>query len=291
MTSRIDILIIGHVCRDITPQGYTAGGAATYASITAHRLGLRAGVVTRAREEDCHRLIEEGIAVHCVPAAVTTTFQNLYLDGHRVQYLRAAGEPLRAEDIPLPWHKAPMVLLGPVAREMEPALAGLFPTARRLAILQGWMREWDESGRVSDRPALLRRYSLRDLHAVTLSEEELQDDVETLRHLREHVPVVVLTRGARGARVFHRTEEMDSPPRPARLVDPTGAGDVFAAAFLIRWCETDDIEEAARFANAAASFAVEAPGPAGIPGREQVMRYLQGSPRRIHSGGDELYAE
>jgi sugar/nucleoside kinase (ribokinase family) len=57
-------------------------------------------------------------------------------------------------------------------------------------------------------------------------------------------------------------------------MDPTGAGDVFSAAFLIRLAETGDPCEAARFANVAASFSIEAPGVSGIPTRRQVEAYL-----------------
>jgi sugar/nucleoside kinase (ribokinase family) len=64
------------------------------------------------------------------------------------------------------------------------------------------------------------------------------------------------------------------PGFPAVEVDPTGAGDVFAAAFLVRLQETEDPVQAARFANAVASFCVEGPGVAGIPTREQVEERL-----------------
>ncbi|HUT95735.1 MAG TPA: PfkB family carbohydrate kinase [Thermoguttaceae bacterium] len=33
-----------------------------------------------------------------------------------------------------------------------------------------------------------------------------------------------------GCTVFHRGEKRSLPARPARVIDPTGAGDVFAAA-------------------------------------------------------------
>ena len=53
-------------------------------------------------------------------------------------------------------------------------------------------------------------------------------------------------------------------------MDPTGAGDVFAAAYLVRYRETSDALESARFASCAASFCVEAQGTEGIPTRAQM---------------------
>ena len=69
--------------------------------------------------------------------------------------------------------------------------------------------------------------------------------------------------------------ETKIPPRPAHEVDPTGAGDIFATAFMIRLQETGDQVQSARFANITASFGVEHEGVTGIPSREQVLAYTK----------------
>jgi sugar/nucleoside kinase (ribokinase family) len=81
---------------------------------------------------------------------------------------------------------------------------------------------------------------------------------------------VVLTRGARGATIFTDASREHVPAAPAREVDPTGAGDVFAAAFLVAIHEGASPREAAELAAAAAACAVEAPGVAGIRGRATI---------------------
>jgi 1D-myo-inositol 3-kinase len=86
-----------------------------------------------------------------------------------------------------------------------------------------------------------------------------------------------VTHAERGATVYQAGAVCHHPPRPAQQVDPTGAGDVFAAAFLIRMAETRDATEAAAFANVVASFSVEGPGVAGIPWRSRVEAYLGGT--------------
>jgi sugar/nucleoside kinase (ribokinase family) len=53
-------------------------------------------------------------------------------------------------------------------------------------------------------------------------------------------------------------------------MDSTGAGDVFAAAYLVRLSETRDPLTAARFANAMASLSVEGVGVEGVPQRRAV---------------------
>ena len=47
------------------------------------------------------------------------------------------------------------------------------------------------------------------------------------------VDTLVVKRGARGCSVRHRSDERDFPAEPADAVDSTGAGDAFAAGFLL----------------------------------------------------------
>lgn len=274
----IRFLVIGHLCKDITPEGYRLGGVVTYAGLTAHRLGVPTAVLTRCGPDISPGELLQGIYLKALASERTTTFHNQYAAGRRTQRLLAVSEPITAGDVPAEWRTVPIVLLGPVAQEISLELARLFPKTLCGAVLQGWMREWDAEGRVSNRPALLRRHTFEGLQVVTLSEEELGGDEDTLEHLRRHVPVVVLTRGSRGATVFTPSGTFHAPPRPAQEIDPTGAGDVFAAAFLVRLYEGCSYQEAAYFANTAASFSIEQPGPAGIPERRQVLEWIDSHP-------------
>jgi sugar/nucleoside kinase (ribokinase family) len=67
-------------------------------------------------------------------------------------------------------------------------------------------------------------------------------------------------------------------------VDPTGAGDVFAGVFLMRYHECGDALEAAAFAACAASCAVEAVGAVSLGDRTEVMRRLALRQRLIEEG-------
>ena len=60
--------------------------------------------------------------------------------------------------------------------------------------------------------------------------------------------VLAVTEGNRGARLFWHGDVRRFLPVEVQEVDPTGAGDVFAAAFFTRLYTTRDPWEAARFA-------------------------------------------
>jgi sugar/nucleoside kinase (ribokinase family) len=74
------------------------------------------------------------------------------------------------------------------------------------------------------------------------------------------VPVVAFTRGARGCEVTAEGRTTHVGVYPTRELDPTGAGDVFAAGLLLGLARGDDPVEAARLGAAAASIVVEARG-------------------------------
>ena len=269
-------LVVGHVCRDLQDDGYRLGGTAAYASLTAHRLGLRAAALTSA----CHGLdlaaLLPGVRVVSIPSTVTTTFENKYQGGKRRQYLHAVAPPIGVDALPAEWRACPAVLLGPVAQEVDPLLARAFPESLVGVSPQGWMRRWDNHGRVS--PTGWNGEGLEGaVEVVVLGEEDLPPGKPADEWL-EWVPVLVVTEGTKGARMRWQGTCYRVPAYPAREVDPTGAGDVFAAAYLVRYHETGDPFASALFASCAASFSVESPGLEGIPSRPQVEQRLRHYP-------------
>jgi ribokinase len=74
------------------------------------------------------------------------------------------------------------------------------------------------------------------------------------------VGAVVVTLGAQGSVIVTRDAEIDVPAYPARAVDTTGAGDAFVGNLAHGLDEGWSLEDAVRFAAAAAALSVERPG-------------------------------
>ena len=270
-----DFLVIGHVTKDLQEDGYTIGGTVTFASLTARNLGQRTAVVTRASPDLELNPIYQGIEVLCLPSPVTSTFQNLYsANGTRTQYLRAVADPIAAEDIPPAWREAKIVLLGPLTNELKESIARIFPHSLIGVTPQGWMRRWDGDGRVFPKHWEDAAEVLDYARVVVFSEDDVQRDEDVIQTYARQAEILVVTMGARGARVYHRGEVRHFPAFETVEVDPTGAGDVFAAAYLIELARSGDPYAAAHFANCVASFVVEKPGTEGIPSLEQVEERL-----------------
>jgi sugar/nucleoside kinase (ribokinase family) len=111
-----------------------------------------------------------------------------------------------------------------------------------------------------------------------VSDEDLADGANQLDRWTADVPIVAMTESWRGARVYSEDRWRRMDAFPEKEVDPTGAGDTFATAFLIRLHETGDVAEAARFGAAAASLSVGGVGSAAMPTRAEVAERLSRYP-------------
>lgn len=270
-----DYLVIGHVTKDLVPDGtFRVGGTATYSALTAHRLGLRTGVLTSA---DPTQPLFEGVPLTVCrrPARCTTTFENIIVRGARRQIIRAIAERLTVTDLPLGWDGAPIVHLGPVAQEVDVDLVGAFPRSFLGITPQGWLRRWDDQGVVFPVEWDRAECVLEMADAVVLSLEDVGGDWQRLGRYARRARTLVMTIGREGAVVYHKGQVQRVPAYAVSEVDATGAGDVFASAFFAHLFETQDVLDATRFANCVASFVVEGLGAAHVPTKEQVMRRLR----------------
>jgi hypothetical protein len=270
MSSPVYYLAIGHVAKDLTPDGSRLGGSVAFAALTARALGYPAGVVT-ASADDVDLSPLAAVSVRRQPAAHSTTFENLYGPDGRTQYLRGRATPLSPPDVPTEWLRAPIVHLAPLAGELVAELFTAFENALVGLTVQGCLRGWDETGRVHRRDWPEAERFLPRAQAAVLSIEDVRGDWELLERWARITPLLVVTQGAQGCTVFAQgASPRQFPAVPQTEVDPTGAGDIFAAAYFIHLYETGDPWAAARLANALASISVTRVGLAGTPTLEEV---------------------
>lgn len=271
--SRPDFIVVGHVVKDIIPGGWRLGGTATFAALQATRLGVSTGVVTRTSPDLDLATHLPDVSIAGRPSATATSFENIYDGWRRTQRVPVQAEPIDAQDVPEEWFEAPLALLGPVCSELPPRLGERFSGGLVGAAAQGWLRELDEERRV--RPRSWRGEPFwRGCRVLFVSDEDLGGRREAVDAWSRELPLVVVTAADRGATVVEGERERSIAAFPAEETDPTGAGDIFAAAFLVRYHETDDVAECARFASAAAACSVEGAGGEAIAGREAIERRM-----------------
>lgn len=270
--------VIGHLTRDLLPTGgFILGGAASYAAVMARRLGAEVVILTRAHPDDAASPHLAGVEVINLGAATTTTFHNVYRDGRRSQHIQAVAAPILAGELPASCAASDIFLLGPVCQELDPALIARLSGLVGV-VPQGWMRTWDNEGLVRAIPWRSAAQILPHAHALVASEVDLSGDPGAEALLVQAVPVAAITHGPKGCSVWVDGRRHEVPTRPTHEIDPTGAGDIFATAFLIRLWETGDPLAAAFFGNVAASFSVEGVGFAAIPDRARIESFIQAHP-------------
>jgi sugar/nucleoside kinase (ribokinase family) len=274
----IDYLILGHIAHDRTPDGPRLGGTVSYSAVVAQALGLNVGIVTSAHPDDPVLKVLPDVQCHLIPAKSSTIFVNTYDEqGNRKQVIEGQANVLTYADIPESWRDAPIVHLGPIAREITPTMRPKqFPNALVGITPQGFMRDWDDSGRVFPVPWAHADETLAG--AVTiLSDEDLGHSAELEAEYAARAKYLIVTRGYKWATLYCKGTPHDIiAPDIAALRHPTGAGDTFAASFLaMMYRNPGDWLYALEAAVIIASTYVETDLPEGVPPLETMQVVLE----------------
>jgi sugar/nucleoside kinase (ribokinase family) len=203
-----------------------------------------------------------------------TTFENFYANGERKQIIHHQAEPILFESVPQQWRRTSIIHLGPIAQEVgqvlpqsfNPALLGLTP--------QGWLRQWDESGRVATSAWNTPEQALGQAGAVVISVEDVGGDERHIEFIASHTRILAVTEGSAGARLYWHGDQRRFRAPEMDEIDATGAGDIFAAGFFIRLLATRDPWEAARFATQLSAYSVTREGLQGIPTVDEIQECL-----------------
>jgi len=268
-------LVIGAVSRDrdlARPGGPDRpGGVVVHAGSTWARLGARTGVLTRLDLADAPWLLASlaavGVDVMALPSAATTVCANDYQGPTDRHELLATSDTVRALDVPGEWRDAHVVQLGPLhPHDIDPDLPRVL--RGRVALdLQGLLRA--PPGRPAPERAALDPW-LRAADVVQVSADDaarLVDGSDPVSLCRtHHVSELLMTLGARGVDVVTPAGCRHVAGEAVRGGDPTGAGDVFLAAYLFaREAGAAPLEAAEGACRLAAAHVADAGRPKAAP--------------------------
>lgn len=217
-----DYVLIGHITADLTPQGRIAGGTVSYAARTAAAFGWRVGIVTSCRpDEPLLDPFRSFADIHIIPADETTTYENIYTDHGRLQYVRGRAGEILAENIPDKLRSAPLVHLAPIADEIRSGVAAYFGESTILATLQGWMRQWGPDQVVHFKP-FDHENLLKRVDVVVFSEEDIAAAPETEAWVSARARHTFVTRAEKGGSYYHDGQHDSYTTPKVSVVEPTG---------------------------------------------------------------------
>ena len=268
----IDYFAIGHITEDEIGQVLMPGGTVFYGALTASNLGLRTAILTSCPKHYLPPETLNSTNMAIVESQQITRFQNTYkivdFESYRTQTVKSMAGKIHADDVPKAWLESKLIHLGPLVGEIDDEVLKLFPDALVALSLQGWLREIDSNGVVRNKV-----WSGSDILPYAdlgfCSSEDLTPDVD-IEEWAKAVPLLAITHGRRGVTIYEKGSSFRIDPIPVVEVDPTGAGDVFAAAFLVRYLETRDSKESAIYASIVAGLSVSSLGGDSIPDRDYI---------------------
>jgi 2-dehydro-3-deoxygluconokinase len=308
MSQRFDVVALGEAMVEFnqtTPgqpqylQGF--GGDTSNAVIAAARAGARSAYLTRVGDDSFGRALldlwhTEGVDTGAVEtdgqAPTGIYFVTHGPQGHEFTYRRAGSAASLM---------TPQWLQGPAAQVLRAAailhVSGIslaISASARETVLTAMRLARDAGVRVSlDSNVRLKLWPLEHARATIDEALELTDiflpseeDLATLTGLTDADALVdwshtagaasvVLKLGADGALASDGASRERIAARRVERVGATGAGDCFGGNLLARLAAGDSLFEAARWANAAASLAVQGFGAvAPLPGPAQVKALL-----------------
>jgi sugar/nucleoside kinase (ribokinase family) len=220
------------------------GGVTTYAGLSYRRLGLPTWVVTRIAPSHrplLARLVAAGIRLNAAGSGHSTRFINRETGSRRIQRMPSCAAPIRCGHLQEVLDRVDCVHLGPLhPRDIERKVFDLLSGAPVLVVadLQGLVRRV-ASGRVVAGACKALPAALAAADVVKTDAGELET---VLTALGQDLPGLmaefavhewVVTDRDRGGQVFGPGGQRHTyPPAPAAAGgDPTGAGDVFLAAY------------------------------------------------------------
>jgi sugar/nucleoside kinase (ribokinase family) len=291
----LDIVSVGHFSIDsiFLPDRKTPfivlGGSAAYVSLAARRLESRVAAISKVGGDfpEAYRwwLDQEGVnlsGLKKVETASTTRFELKYSTdlSERTLHLKSKAPSIDSDDLPNPL-KAFAIHVAPIAGEVTYEIVEKLKSHADVLSLdpQGLVRRFDEGGNIS-MGSLVDSRILDLINIYKSSQSEIQavtgqtNLVSAVESVHNHgVKIVIVTLGSKGALLSVEGTRYDVPACvPAKLVDPTGAGDAFISGFLAEYVNGENILRCACVGAATASFVVEGIGPTFFGDKTQVYQ-------------------
>ncbi len=238
------------------------GGVTTYSGITYRRHGIVTRIVTNVAEQDLpilDKLDHEQITIQNGTTTHTTQFINIFTGDQRRQILPFTAAPIKANQIEGLLDAVGCVHLGPLhPMDIESDCINLLEEAKLPVFLdvQGLTRRIEDA-EVYAGVANQIEASLKISRIVKANESEFESvlqffDIGLANLLaRYNIEEFIVTQGRKGGFVLdNKNNEVRFNAVPVQSAgDPTGAGDIFFAAYVVgRFMKKMDISNACAYA-------------------------------------------
>ena len=312
----ISIFFVGHfaidnIIRFKRISNPTLGGSVTYCSLSLRSYidDVNISIISHIGKLNFNEslldiLIKKNIDLTGIKysAVRNTNFVLDYSNHSRNLTLKSKSPDLEFKDFPQEYLESnpDIIVLAPLCNEISfdyiSQLLKKFPDAYIGIDLQGFIRKIDEKGNVSyiyDNEIISNITQMIALIGDKLilkgSEEEMKllvneydDTYKVMNHFINYNTegIFIMTLGEKGSLIYKKGNQILKIPafKPKKVVDETGAGDVYFSIFLYEYLHSDKswekIKRSAYLASAAASFLVEKKGPSGFTSKRKILKRI-----------------
>ena len=268
----MSIDVIGHVTKDIVEINSRTekkiGGTAFYSGITLANLGIKTKIFTKLATKDKKLLValkHRNISLFPYFCKFTTCFRNVYRGERREQFVEGAVEPFAVAEIKR-IGKPKFVHVGPLTKNDIPVSILKYLKSSGLTVsldVQGYLRKI-RNKKISlttweDKQEFLKFVDVIKAdkqEAKILTDRGGKPAAKALAALGPRE--VVITNGLHGSLIYSHGRYFRIPAfKPAVIKDVTGCGDTYAAAYLAKRLESNDLNECGLFAAKCATIKIE----------------------------------
>ncbi len=279
------IYVIGNPTYDVNIVGNKTikdiGGTVTYSSLTIKQFGYSVGVVCKGDEKS--KLLFDNFGIDTsffYKTSRVLEFLNIYNGEMRKQKAKE-GEKIYNRDIPNEVFASKAILLGPVLQEIDTEVVKTKRKGILMVDIQGFLRRLLPGGEVYLEISKNVEDVIRHCDILKASQEEaiiitsthnIENSCKIL--YRMGPDIIIITMGEKGSCIYDGAKIYKFDAFKTVVVDPTGAGDVYEAAFLVKYLDTRDLIVAGNFATCAASLSLKGFSYTAIPTNQDVLRII-----------------
>lgn len=242
-----------------------AGGSVFFLAKTFENLGVSSIIISPYGDDFPKKSIATTPIIPMEPEFKTTlVFKNDYSDGRRKQtvanykqyFYYAWNQKLKL----LP-NDAEILMIAPVLNNIDALeikkMRDYFSKSFFCLLPQGFYRQIDSQGKVYKLNKGITAEIIENFDFICLSVKDVSDTHAKGLYWSEKGPVVIITRAGEGSSLYTNGNKTDMKAfAVANVSDPTGAGDIFAAAFTFAYLKSKDLYQSMLFANATAAYSL-----------------------------------
>lgn len=272
------ILTIGPITKDVivTPQSRNSqtGGSVFYQSKALHKINTPHDVVLTIAKDDLRLLdsFDSQENIKTIITKQTMQYTNIYDEAmQRTQKATLPENPIRVDDIKdINLDEYHTAILSPLCEDDIPPETIRYLKQNNLKttiVAQGYLRYTDDDGNIKKHQWKNKDEYLKYADTIILDDEETKkafsintitdDNINEI--LRKYdIETFIITKASKGSTIYMQDMKVDIPCIKAeKIVDPTGLGDTYIAAYTSKIIENNSAYDAGMFASKMAKEKIE----------------------------------